>query len=452
MLRLHDTAQGRVVPFETREPDKVSMYVCGPTVYGPPHLGHGRFSLNFDVLRRYLEWSGYDVTYVSNITDIDDKIIERANREGRDWTEITRGCETVWYQAMEALGVKRPTHDPHATDYVDRMVELITRLVDGEQAYETSDGVYFRSATVADYGLLARQDVESLRAGARVEVDDEKESPIDFALWKKAKPGEPSWDSPWGPGRPGWHTECVVMSLDILGDGFDLHGGGQDLMFPHHENERAQAVATGNRFARHWAHNGFVEVEGEKMSKSLGNFTNLLDLVERVDPRAYRMLCLQSHYRSPFEVSESTTAAAASALARLDAVARRARSHVHELVDPDPETIAEFRDRMDDDLDTPGAMAVVFNTVTRINSLFDLDDVIVAEPLITALFSMLRAVGLETRDDADEVPSDVIERAADRDRARAARDWAAADAIRDELVTAGWVVEDTADGTRVRPS
>jgi cysteinyl-tRNA synthetase len=452
MLRLHDTALGRVVPFEPREPDKVSMYVCGPTVYGPPHLGHGRFSLNFDVIRRYLEWSGFEVTYVSNITDIDDKIIDRANREGRDWTEITSGCEAVWYEAMSALGVKRPTHDPHATDYVDRMVELIARLVDGGHAYETSDGVYFRSAGVADYGLLARQDVESLRAGARVEVDDQKESPIDFALWKKAKPGEPSWDSPWGAGRPGWHTECVVMSLDILGDGFDIHGGGQDLMFPHHENERAQAVASGKRFARHWVHNGFVEVEGEKMSKSLGNFTNLLDLVERVDARAYRMLCLQSHYRSPFEVSESTTNAAAAALSRLDAVARRARGHVHELVDPDPETIAEFRDRMDDDLDTPAAMAIVFNTVTRINSLLDLDDVIVAEPLISALFSMLRAVGLETRDDADAVPADVIERAADRDRARASRDWAAADAIRDELVSAGWVVEDTADGTRVRPS
>jgi cysteinyl-tRNA synthetase len=241
------------------------------------------------------------------------------------------------------------------------------------------------------------------------------------------------------------------MSLDLLGDGFDLHGGGQDLMFPHHENERAQAVALGKRFARHWAHNGFVEVEGEKMSKSLGNFTNLLDLVERVDPRAYRMLCLQSHYRSPFEVSAATTTAATAALGRLDTVARRARSVVHELVDPDPETIAEFVDRMDDDLDTPGAMAVVFNTVTRINSLLDVDDVIAAEALIAALFSMLRAVGLETRDDADEVPDDVIERAAERDRARAEKDWASADAIRDELVAAGWVVEDTADGTRVRP-
>jgi cysteinyl-tRNA synthetase len=452
MLRLYDTAKGEVVPFETREPGRVSMYVCGPTVYGPPHLGHGRFSLNFDVLRRYLEWSGLDVRYVSNITDIDDKIIDRAQREGRDVSEVTAECEALWWDAMDAIGVKRPDDDPHATDYVEGMVAMVGQLVDRGHAYETSDGVYFRSQSVADYGLLARQDVATLRAGARVEVDDDKESPIDFALWKKAKPGEPSWPSPWGEGRPGWHTECVVMSLDLLGDGFDLHGGGQDLAFPHHENERAQAVALGREFAVHWAHNGFVEVEGEKMSKSLGNFTNLLDLVERVDPRAYRMLCLQSHFRSPFEVSEATTTSAGAALARLDAVARRARSHVTELVAPDPETIAEFRDRMDDDLDTPGAMAVVFNTVTRINSLLDLDDVILAEPLISALFSMLRAVGVETRDDADAVPADVVELAASRDVARSERDWARADAIRDELVAAGWVVEDTAEGTRVRPA
>ncbi|MGZ4786852.1 MAG: cysteine--tRNA ligase, partial [Acidimicrobiales bacterium] len=305
MLQLFDTAEGRVVPFETREPGKVSMYVCGPTVYGPPHLGHGRFSLVFDVLRRYLEWSGFEVTYVSNITDIDDKIIERANAEGRSADEIARKCEKVWYKAMDAINVKRPTHDPHATAYVDQMVALIADLVARGDAYETGDGVYFSAQSVPDYGLLARQSIESLQVGARVEANDEKRSPVDFALWKKAKPGEPSWPSPWGDGRPGWHTECVVMALDLLGEGFDLHGGGQDLAFPHHENERAQAVAQGRDFAHHWAHTGFVEIGGEKMSKSLGNFTNLLDLIDSTDPRAFRLLVLRSHYRSPIEVNQA---------------------------------------------------------------------------------------------------------------------------------------------------
>lgn len=427
------------------------MYVCGPTVYGPPHLGHGRFSLVFDVLRRYLTWSGFEVNYVSNITDIDDKIIQRAAEEGRSWEEIAQRCERVWYRAMDAIGVERPTHDPHATDYVEQMVEFIERLVERGAAYVASDGVYFRPSVVADYGLLARQSIDSLRAGARVGVDEAKESPIDFALWKLAKPGEPSWPSPWGAGRPGWHTECVVMSRDLLGDCFDLHAGGQDLAFPHHENERAQAVADGADFAELWVHNGFVEVAGEKMSKSLGNFTNLLDLLDAHDPRAYRMLCLQSHYRSPIDVDSTSIGNAEAALARLDAVARRARDHVADLPDSDPETIAAFAERMDDDLDTPGAMAIVFKSVTRINSLLDAGSVLVALPLIAALLSMMRAVGLVLDIDGSELPDDVIALARERDEARAAKDWTRADALRDELVAAGWVVEDSADGTRVRP-
>jgi len=452
VLNLHDTATGRVAPLQTTEPNKVSMYVCGPTVYGPPHLGHGRFSLNFDVLRRYLEWSGYEVTYVSNITDIDDKIIERANSEGRPWREITEKCEAVWWRAMDAIGVKRPTHTPHATDYVEQMVELIATLIERDAAYVAADGVYFRPTSVPDYGLLARQSIESLRAGARVDVDETKESPIDFALWKLAKPGEPTWPSPWGDGRPGWHTECVVMSLDLLGEGFDLHGGGQDLAFPHHENERAQAVASGQRFAAHWAHNGFVETDGEKMSKSLGNFTNLLDLIDTVDPRAYRMLCLQAHYRSPFEVNGATIASAEAALGRLDSVARRIAGEPLPRIGPDAETIEAFRVRMDDDLDTPGAMALAFTTVTRINTSLDAGDPTDAAQAWGALSSMMAAVGLELNSGAGDaaVPAEILERAAARDAARAAKDWAAADAIRDELSAAGWLIEDSAGGTLVR--
>ena len=425
------------------------MYVCGPTVYGPPHLGHGRFSLVFDVLRRYFEWSGLEVTYVSNITDIDDKIIERANSEGRPWQEITEKCEAVWYRAMDAIGVKRPTHDPHATAYVTQMVDLISRLIEKGAAYETSDGVYFRPRQVADYGLLARQDIDSLQVGARVDVVDEKETPIDFALWKKAKPGEPSWPSPWGDGRPGWHTECVVMSLDLLGEGFDLHGGGQDLCFPHHENERAQAVADGKDFAHHWVHNGFVEVGGEKMSKSLGNFTNLLDLIDRYDPRAYRLLCLQAHYRSPIDVNEKNSAQASAALERYDALARRVTDLGHGVA-PDPVILGRFRDRMDDDLNTGGALAIVAETVTQINRSLDIDDFAGAEPLVAAFRSMLSAVGLTVNDEVAAVGDEAADLCRQRDDARAAKEWGRADALRGELEAMGYVVEDTAAGTQVR--
>ncbi len=450
VLRLHDTATGTVRPFEPLHEGRVSMYVCGPTVYGPPHLGHGRFSLVFDILRRYLTWCGYEVIYVSNITDIDDKIVERSLREDRRWEDITTGCERVWYQAMDAIGVQRPTHDPHATAYVEKMIAFVASLLDAGAAYVAADGVYFRPSVVDDYGLLARQSIDSLRAGARVEVAEHKESPIDFALWKLTAPGEPSWPSPWGDGRPGWHTECVVMSRDLLGDVFDIHGGGQDLAFPHHENERAQAHACGAPFARYWIHNGFVEVAGEKMSKSLGNYTNLLDLIESTDPRSYRMLCLQAHYRSPLSVDATTTSAASAALARLDGLARRMRDLPMTRIAPDAEVLDRFRARMDDDLDTPGAMAVVFEAATELNRRLDAGEGPQITALRAAFDSMLHAVGLELNSADDDVPADIAALAARRDQARAARDYAAADLARDELVAAGWVVEDTPTGTRVR--
>ena len=246
------------------------MYVCGPTVYDLPHIGHGRANLTFDILRRYLSFAGLKVHHVANVTDVDDNIIKRAAELGRTEPDVAAEFEARWWEAMDALGDLRPQDIPHATQYIEDMVALVGELVARGNAYETPDGVYLEVSKVDGYGLLAQQPLDSLQAGARVEANEDKRSPLDFALWKKAKEGEPSWDSPWGPGRPGWHTECVVMSLDLLGEGFDLHGGGQDLKFPHHENERAQAVADGKAFARHWMHNGWVEVEGTKMSKSLG--------------------------------------------------------------------------------------------------------------------------------------------------------------------------------------
>jgi cysteinyl-tRNA synthetase len=427
------------------------MYVCGLTVYDDPHVGHGRFALVFDVLRRYLEWRGMGVIHVSNITDLDDKIINRANREGRPWDEVAAQYEEAWYTAVDRMGVLRPHHDPHATAYVEQMVALIADLFDAGAAYQTSDGVYFPVEVVADYGLLARQPLASLRAGASGRVDEtggEKRSPLDFALWKLAKPGEPTWPSPWGDGRPGWHTECVVMSLDLLGEGFDLHGGGQDLAFPHHENERAQAVAAGRDFARRWAHNGFVEVGGEKMSKSLGNFTRLADLLDAADPRAYRLLVLRSHWRAPVEVTVATVEQATQTLAGLDDFARRAAALPG--APPDPAALDGFRARMDDDLDTPRAMAHLFDTVRAANRAIDEGDHPQAAALAGAVREMAGAVGLDLRGGAgDEVPPEVAALVAEREGARGGRDWAAADALRARIGEAGWSVEDTPQGPRV---
>jgi cysteinyl-tRNA synthetase len=447
---LYDTALREVRVLEPREPGRISIYVCGPTVYSEPHIGHGRFALIWDILRRYLEWSGLDVRFVSNVTDIDDKIIARANEEGRDAAGVALEYEKVWWDAMDRLGVKRPTDDPHATAYVDRMIELIKELVERGRAYQGSDGVYFSTDTVPDYGLLAPGPVENLMAGARVAVDEEqgKRSPHDFALWKSAKPGEPSWDSPWGPGRPGWHTECVVMSLDLLGEDFDLHGGGVDLAFPHHENERAQAVADDKRFARRWTHSAHLFAEdGEKMSKSLGNVISLSDLVSRYDPRALRLLVLQSHYRKPMTVSRATLTAAQNAIERLDAFARR----FHDNVEPaDPAALAAFRERMDDDLDTVSATAQLFELVTRANALADEGQSAEAGALAAAVFEMSQAVGLSLGGAAADVDAEAGALAAERDEARQAKDYARADAIRQQLVARGWIVEDTPRGTIIR--
>ena len=449
MFALYDTLTREVKPLAMREPGKLGIYLCGPTVYGPPHLGHGRATLVYDILRRYLEWRGIEVRLVSNITDIDDKIIERANRESRAWQDITHKCESVWFDAMERLGVKRPSDVPHATEYVQQMVAMISTLVQRDAAYTTSDGVYLSVEQVPDYGALAHQSLEDMLAGGGdrdVLGAQEKRHPADFALWKFSKPGEPSWPSPWGAGRPGWHSECVVMSLELLGEGFDLHCGGADLRFPHHENERAQAVALGKGFARHWMHNGFVvDAEGEKMSKSLGNVTNLLDLLDRYDARAYRMLLLQTHYRSPVKVGQDNIDASVKALAGLDAFAARSTALRGA---PDEAVLARFVEVMDNDLDTPNAMAHVFDTVRRANSAIDSGDASAAG-LVAAVHEMCGALGLPLGQ-AAPADDDAQAKAAALDAARAAKDFATADALRVELQDAGWIVETTKAGTTLR--
>ena len=462
MLHLHDTATGTVRPLELRTEGKASLYVCGPTVYDLPHLGHGRYNLVFDVLRRYLLFVGLDVHYVSNITDVDDNIIKRAAEQGRTESEVALEFEDRWWEAMDGLGVLRPDDTPHATAYVADMVALVAELLARGVAYETSDGVYLDVSQVDGYGLLARQSLDSLRAGARVEANEEKRSPLDFALWKKAKPGEPSWDAPWGAGRPGWHTECVVMSLDLLGEGFDLHGGGQDLAFPHHENERAQAVADGKAFARHWVHNGWVEVEGTKMSKSLGNFTSLTDMLARSDGRAYRLLVVRSHYRSPIEVTTDTVADAEKGLERLDAMARRfgvgdliaesGRGYLVAARDGegiDADALAAFRARMDDDLDTPGALAGIFDLVTAAHTAADAGGEAEGARLARTAAVLVGALGVPLRGESDEVDEASARLVAARDEARQSRDFARADALRDELVALGWTVQDTPSGTDI---
>jgi cysteinyl-tRNA synthetase len=437
------------------------MYVCGPTVDNLPHLGHGRFTLVWDVARRWFTFQGLRVHYVSNITDIDDKIIARARAESRDEVDVVKQYEGEWWDAMGRLGVAEPDDVPHATDYVAQMIELIESFLERDVAYRTSDGVYFDVSSVPDYGLLAGQPLESLRAGARIEANDEKRSPLDFALWKNAKPDEPRWPAPFGDGRPGWHTECVVMSLDLLGEDFDLHCGGFDLKFPHHENERAQAVAAHKAFARHWDHNGWVMVGGEKMSTSLDNFTSLTDLLRTTDPRAYRLLVLRSHYRSPIEVTRDTIADAERALARLDALARRfelpvlggerfelASAHAWE------EESLELYERvvtlMNDDLNTPAAVGELFEAVSIANAAADEGHKIAARRLAQSINVLFGAMGLTLLAGNQVVDADSDRLVQMRDVARGAKDWSEADRLRQALVDRGWVVEDGASGTVIR--
>jgi cysteinyl-tRNA synthetase len=438
------------------------MYVCGPTVYELPHLGHGRFSLVFDILRRYLEFIGKRVTYVSNITDVDDKIIARADAENRPEEDVAREFEKAWWDVMDQLGVKRPDETPHATAWIDAMVDVVSELIRRDTAYQTDSGVYLSVDKIPGYGLLAHQSLDSLRSGARVEVDEQKRSPVDFALWKNAKPGEPSWDAPFGRGRPGWHTECVAMSLGLLGDGFDIHGGGMDLAFPHHENERAQSVGLGRQFAQHWVHNGFVVVGEDKMSKSLGNFVSLPQMFEGPDAdwRAYRLLVLRAHYRSPMEVTVTTVADAQAALSRLDNLARRfgidssvGTMTMAEALDSevDPDALSFFNDRMEDDLDTPAVVAQIFDLAKRANALADAGDDENASRIASTASVLCGALGLELRNGSSEsAPEEILEMASARDNARASGDFRKADELRDEIRARGWIIEDSAGDSRVR--
>ena len=448
--------QRQKVPFVPRAEGEVAMYVCGPTVYDLPHLGHGRTALTYDMIRRYLTWTGLRVLVASNVTDIDDKIIVRAEQEGRTEPDVAAEFTAKYDEQMERLGILPPDSRPHATQFIDGMIDIISQLIDRGAAYVVEDkGVYFSVGSLSEYGRLAGRTLDQLLddAGQRVDVDTDKKSPLDFALWKSAKPGEPSWFTPWGVGRPGWHTECVAMSLSALGTGFDIHGGGDDLCFPHHQNEWAQVTAMGQQFARYWVHSAMVNVAGEKMSKSLGNFTNLAEAIDTAGPRALRLLALQTHYRRAMEMGRDALMAADAAVNRLDAFHRRMVTanvdlnggELHEA------SIAAFRLAMDDDFSTPTALDNAFSLIRSANSDLDNSDLVAAGLKSRTAVQMFSVLGIEIGSQeaatnvgpTDQEIEDLLEQ---RAQARADKDFATADRIRDELASADVVIEDSVNG------
>ncbi len=494
MIRLYDTRMHKKVDLVPLEHGKVKMYVCGPTVYNYIHIGNARTFISFDVIRRYLEWRNFEVVFVQNVTDVDDKIIGKANEEGRSAQEVAEEYTAAFIEDMHAVNVKDPTVRPKATKEIGTMIALVKKLVDGGHAYATDDGdVYFSVRSFPSYGSLSGRNVDEMEAGHRdlraSGIEDRKNDPLDFALWKAAKPGEPAWDSPWGQGRPGWHIECSAMSRKYLGLPFDIHGGGADLVFPHHENERAQSeAAEGVTFANHWMHGGMLQINGEKMSKSLNNFFLLRDILEQVDADDLRFLMLQTHYRSPLDFSDERVAEAHTALERiknavkgLDWALKNASAEADAL---DSKEVAEmvrvarldFIEAMDDDFNSPKALGGLFDFVASANSLvtgktLSKADARCVRDLRDLIVEFMGVFGIDLQVDFAEsidYPSEVIAVAADlagytgddagqavealleaRAGARANKDWALADAVRDRMGELGFTIMDTPQGARV---
>ncbi|MDN4593570.1 cysteine--tRNA ligase [Polycladomyces subterraneus] len=462
-VQIYNTLTRKKEPLETVQPGKVNMYVCGPTVYNYIHIGNARVFVFFDVVRRYLQYKGYDVKYVQNFTDVDDKLIRTANEEGTTVPEVAERYIRAYFEDMDALGVRRADVHPRATEHIPDMIEAIRELIDKGWAYERDGDVYYRALKKDDYGKLSHQAIADLKAGARIEVNERKEHPLDFALWKKAKPGEIKWDSPWGEGRPGWHIECSVMSRKYLGETLDIHAGGKDLCFPHHENEIAQSEAlTGKPFARYWMHNEFINMGGEKMSKSLGNIVTVYDLRKRYPARVIRYFLISAHYRNPIQFSEEVIDQLKNGLERIDNawfnLRHRMTAATEGSADPAVKEqlntlTAQFEAAMDDDMNTANALSVLFEAVKLVNET-------VAQPVVTlgtleALKEWMTTFGgeilglieLEGEDTLDREIEALIE---ERQKARKRRDFARADAIRDQLAAMGILLEDTPQGVRWR--
>lgn len=437
------------------------MYVCGPTVYDIGHLGHARAAVSFDIIRRYFIYKGFRVTFVSNITDVDDKIIKRAAEEGIAESELAARIIPEYEKDYGALGIMPSDHQPRATQYIPKMVTLVEKLMKKGAAYETNDGVYFDVSSFKDYGKLSKKKVEELHAGARIVVDEKKRNPADFALWKKEKPGEPSWKGPHGiAGRPGWHIECSAMSMDLLGETFDIHGGGIDLVFPHHEDEIAQSEsATGKPFSRFWLHNGHIQVDKEKMSKSLGNFFTIKEILAKYHPLVVRYFLLSTHYRMPIDFSDDLLEQAKNSLSRLHDFMRRLRNAVIASFAPQPqnvtlsmskrvqETEQEFERALDDDLEISKALAALFDFINEANKLFDAgkfpkNDIARIQAAMEKFDSVL---GVLKHDEV--LSADTEKLIAERNEARKNKDFKKSDAIRKELEKRGILLEDTANGT-----
>jgi cysteinyl-tRNA synthetase len=463
-LRLHDTAARAVREFTPLTPGRASVYLCGATVQAPPHIGHIRSGVNFDILVRWLTASGYQVTFCRNVTDIDDKILATASSEGVAWWAVAERNQRAFTRAYDALGCLPPDVEPRATGHVPEMIALMRRLIDRGHAYAAGSDVYFDVQSYPRYGELSGQRLDRMRPAEDTETDAAKHDPHDFALWKGAKPGEPCWETPWGPGRPGWHLECSAMSTKYLGETFDIHGGGLDLVFPHHENELAQSRAAGDGFARYWVHNGLVGVAGEKMSKSLGNSLLVDAMINEVRPAELRYYLGQAHYRSEIQYSPDALAEAAAGYRRIEGFVTRAAeagpaADSGQLVAGTGAMPAGFAAAMDDDLAVPQALAVVHEAVTEGNSALAAGDVAGAAKHAAAVRAMMSVLGLDPLDPrwsgpgADQGLRPVVDALVtvalrQREAARERKDYAAADAIRAGLADAGIIVEDTPRGPR----
>ncbi|GMA50484.1 cysteine--tRNA ligase [Alicyclobacillus contaminans] len=466
-IQLYNTLTGKKEPLQTLEPGKVRFYACGPTVYNYFHVGNARMFVVFDTVRRYLEYRGYDVTFVQNFTDVDDKIIQRAIETGSDVRSVANHYIQTYFEDADALGIRRATVHPRVTECIPDIIQFIQDLIDSGHAYVRNGDVYFDTSSFPEYGKLSGQSPEDLRAGFRIEVNEEKDDPTDFALWKAAKPGEEFWESPWGPGRPGWHIECSVMSQKYLGKQIDIHGGGRDLVFPHHENEIAQSEAhSGTWFARYWMHNGTLNINGEKMSKSLGNFIMTRDLLAQRPARAVRFFLLSAQYRHPLNYTEEAMDQSEQAMERIDRALRNL-SYRRQVLEqaaggfPQVDDAAEqralveevrqqFISVMDDDFNTADGISALFEGVRRANTYLARDAVSTQGLDIWAALirELLDVLGLSAPAAENDLTAEVERLITERNEARKRRDFARADEIRQQLQTWGIVLEDTAQGTR----
>ena len=486
-LRVYNTLTGGKEPFQPRIPGEVGMYVCGVTVYDHCHIGHARANIVFDIVFRYLQYAGYNVNYVRNYTDIDDKIINRANERGISCQQLTEQYIQAFDEDMAALGLAQPTHQPKATQYIPKIIALVERLIERGLAYASAGDVYFAVESFPGYLKLSKRNIEEMQAGARITPGEQKRNPMDFALWKAAKPGEPSWDSPWGPGRPGWHIECSAMSMDLLGPSFDIHGGGKDLVYPPHENESAQSEgATGAPFVRYWLHNGFVNINQEKMSKSLGNFFTIREILEKYDPEVVRFFIITAHYRSPIDFSDQNLEDAKAGLSRFYELLHAAdtildqqpvpaktpcptiQDNEREIYDRVELVDERFAEAMDDDFNSALAIGHLFDLVRALNRLISekrfedcpLSLVVLQDGVkklrqlgaVLGLFGSKPDVWLNKQKSAGLIASGLQPEAiealiVERRQARQNRDFARADAIRNELAAQGIELLDSATGT-----